>query len=91
MKINDKCKYIVKDTEYDCVILDKKEEFGPSIKNHLLQTMDLTKNIYFKINFIFWTAPQLSKQLYLYLCQAQKLYNHLSLQNFQTKQQHLLV
>ena len=51
MKINDKCKYIVKDTEYDCVILDKKEEFGPSIKNHLLQTMDLTKNIYFKINF----------------------------------------
>ena len=51
MKINDKCKYIVKDTEYDCVILDKKEEFCPSIKNHLLQTMDLTKNIYFKINF----------------------------------------
>ena len=51
MKINDKCKYIVKDTEYDCVILDKKEEFGSSIKNHLLQTMDLTKNIYFKINF----------------------------------------
>ena len=51
MKINDKCKYIVKDAEYDCVILDKKEEFGPSIKNHLLQTMDLTKNIYFKINF----------------------------------------
>ena len=51
MKINDKCKYIVNNIEYDCVILDKKEEFGPSIKNHLLQTMDLTKNIYFKINF----------------------------------------
>ena len=51
MNINDKCKYIVKDTEYDCVILDKKEEFGPSIKNHLLQTMDLSKNVYFKIIF----------------------------------------
>ena len=34
MNINDKCKYIVNNQEYDCVILDKKEEYGSSFQNH---------------------------------------------------------
>ena len=51
MNINEECKYIVQDKEYDCVVLDKKEDFGPSIQNHLLQSMDLRFTIYYKINF----------------------------------------
>lgn len=51
MNINQECKYKVNDKEYDCIILDKKEELGPSIKNHLLQTMDLRYTTYYKINF----------------------------------------
>lgn len=51
MNINDICLYQTNEENYECKILDIKKEYGPSIKNHLLQTMDLVYTTYFKIDY----------------------------------------
>ena len=51
MNIGDLCYYIYQYEKYECKILDIKKEYGPSIKNHLMQTMDLVYTTYYKISF----------------------------------------
>ena len=51
MQINDKCMYYGTQGNEECVILDKKTEYGSSIQNDAMQTMDYTLTTYFKIKY----------------------------------------
>lgn len=51
MKVGDKCLFLGSKGESVVIILDIKEEYGSSIKNDVMQTMDLVLTKYFKINY----------------------------------------
>ena len=51
MKIGDKCLFLGSKGDAKVIILDIKEEYGSSIKNDAMQTMDLVLTKYFKINY----------------------------------------
>ena len=51
MEINDKCIFYGTKGIKECVILDKETKFGSSIQNDSQQTMDLSLNTYYKIEY----------------------------------------
>ena len=52
MNINDKCLFYGTKGNKECIILDKKNELGSSIKNDALQSMDLVLTTYYKIEYL---------------------------------------
>ena len=64
--INDKCIFNGTKGKKEVVILDKVTRMGSSIQNDALQSMDLSLNTYYKINYfnqeIWVTMNFLSKE-----------------------------
>lgn len=59
MEINDKCLFYGSKGIKECVVLDKVTQMGPSIQNDTMQTMDLSLNTYYKIEYndnIIWVT-----------------------------------
>ena len=52
LNINDKCIFEGTKGKQEVVVLDRVQRMGPSIKNDNLQTMDLSLNTYYKINYL---------------------------------------
>ena len=66
MNINDKCIYLGTKGEANVVILDKVTKLGPSIQNDALQTMDLSRNTYYKIMYLdkeIWVTSNFLKKI----------------------------
>ena len=51
MNIGDICIFKGTKGDLNCEILDIKEEYGSSIKNDAMKTMDLVLTTYYKINY----------------------------------------
>lgn len=51
MEINDKCLFYGTKGTKECIILDKETKLGSSIQNDAQQTMDLSLNTYYKIEY----------------------------------------
>lgn len=51
-KINDNCKYIDDNKLIDCKIIQIIQEYGPSILNYKLMSMDYTINTYYIIKLV---------------------------------------
>ena len=69
MKIGDYCIFNGTKGPVKCEILDIKQEFGPSIKNDALETMDLKFNTYYKVEYfseVIWVSAG-----FLELCESQ--------------------
>ena len=52
MEINDRCFFYGTKGTKECFIIDKTTKLGPSIQNDALQTMDLSLNTYYKIEYL---------------------------------------